>query len=359
MLAAVYWIVLILNIILVFNNKKSKIILVIDFLLAFILFYGNTANNDFEYYLRMYNERIWRSKYEIGFSFFMDVCHKLGLSYNVFLGCLWCLFGALIIKVYSKYSNNYPFLFSLYFLYFIFIDVVQIRSFCACSLLTVAFFYYIKGNRLMSLIIVLLSASFHVQMLFFLPLMFLSSESILNQKMIKKGGGVIFILCILIFVLGLKNSVLSSLASFFVSFLGDKDKSVYFETTTRYGFILYFLIHLASIYATFNIRKRIKATIPSDEETIELLNKIITIEMYCMICFPLIMINMNFFRLYKAIIFINIIGWIYGIEKLKENKFNYSWCLALAFLSVALYRIPLIQGNSQIEVILNNNLLFQ
>lgn len=354
MLSYLYYALMILNFLLILFKSKPKIILYIDFLFALILFYGNTANNDFQYYLNMYNNGLFRTSYEIGFNAIMDICKAIGITYNHFLAILWCLFGTLIVFVYSKFSDNYSLLFFVYFSYFIFIDIVQIKSYCAGTLLLISLYYKFYGKKKYSIIFFIGSVLVHFQMLFFIPIIFMNLNKSLNKKTVKYCGIGILLICILMFVLGMKTSIISVIGMKLLSIIGGEDKISYFGTQSRFGFLLYFALHIFSVLTTLYIKNRFDKYGFSNENYIFLENCLV-VQMYCFFCFPLIMMNMNFFRLYKAVFLFSVCSWGMGIHILNREKYRYFDCCILILISAFIYRFPLVQGNDQISIILNNN----
>lgn len=346
----------IINFFFVLIRKKPFILLPVNIIFVVILVYGTTKTGDYAIYELMYTTGYSRNTIEVGYNFWTDVCNALGMTFNQFWLSLVIIFGAVILWVFSKFSNNYPLFFSLYYIHMIFIDIVQIRTFCVGSIFTLAIYFLFQGKRKIYMLLLLLAVSFHIQILFFAPLVFFDFTKQLTIKFIKWSGGIMLGLCAFLFLIGNKMTFIANMGISLISSLGSDTKTVYFNTTTRFGFLLYFALHLGAIAVTYYCRSKVRDS-QSHNEVIDFCNKCLTLQMYCIFCFPLIMINMNFYRLYRVIYIVNYISWAMILDSMKTTRQYYKSVFAI-FAATLLYRLPLVHGNNQIEIILNNNKFF-
>lgn len=360
MLMYTYIVVLILNIIMLLLKRKSKLILILDFIFIFLMFYGTTTTNDYQYYLLMYEKGLSRTSYEIGFNFLLDITKMLGLSFQGFMGFVWIFFGGIILFVFSRYSNNYPLFFTCYLIYIAFIDIVQLKSFCASALLLCAFHFQFKNNKILFLLFNILAASIHIEMIFFLPLVFFDTVLLKSEAFLKKSGVAILVLCVFFFFeRNTLNRLVNTIGIIFMSPIDELEKTGYFSTTGNFGFLLYFSLQFAIIIATNYGRKKLKADRRYNIINLEIIRKIQLVQLYCLFSFPLIMVNMNFYRLYRVIAYVNFIAWAIELDNFKGTTVNYYKSLFVILLTNVFYRIPLVQGNNQIDIILDNNSLIK
>lgn len=357
MLEIIYWIVLLINIFLLFLKRKPKSVLIIDFIFVFILFYGTTTNNDYNYYVLMYEQGINRTVYEVGFNLILDVIKITGLSFQGFIGMLWVVFGGLILHVFMKYTKNYPLFFTCYLIYIVFVDITQLKSFCASAVLLYALYFYSVNKRMLFIFFDILAATIHIEMLFFLPLVFFNNN-MKSHKFFKRCAQAIIATCVIFFFFREPlNSLIESIGTLVISILGNTEKSGYFITQSNYGFLVYFALHIAAIIATYNVkRKSGKCMISQETNKIkQLIETTELIQFYCLFSFPLIMMNMNFYRLYRVTIYFNFIAWATILDTFVNATIGYYKCIFTILLANIIYRIPIIQGNDQIDIILNNN----
>ena len=356
MLMALYIIILIINIFLLIVKKYPKFVFLIDFLFFLLLFYGTTSTNDYSYYVLMYEKGLNLTSYEIGFNTILKLIQYTGVSFQGCMGIIWVIFGGIIIFVFSRYTKNYPLFFSLYLIYLVFIDIIQIKSFCATAILTLAFHFYFSGKKIKYLFFTIVAASIHIEMLFFIPLIFLNSSKLKSQKFVKRCGQGILVTCVIFFFArDFLNSIISHYGISLINALGGSDKTVYFMTSTNIGFLLYFVLHLVTIYITFFLKKKSSMSNFAILNKCKMIEQVQLLQFYCLLCFPLIMVNMNFYRLYRVTSFANYIAWAYILEKNMGRTIGYYKCLLMVLLSNILYRIPIVQGNDQIHVIINSN----
>lgn len=356
MLIYIYYIMIVMNMICVLLKSKPKMFLVINYAFAFLLFLGTTDNADYKNYAYMYANPIYRTPYEIGFNFFMDICNAIGLPFEYFLGIVWLVFGTIILYVFSKLSDNYPFFFLMYFSYMIFIDITQIKSFCATAILTLALYYYSKQKKIASLCLIVTALLFHIQCLFFLPLIFINPEKIITNKFIKNIIVMVSAVGMLVFLLINNIDLIGTFSNQLMVSIGLDIKQEYFIKSVHWGFLVYMPQHIASILATYYCKKKIIYSDIKNREAINtLLNKCLLIQIYCVLIFPFLTINLNFFRLYKMTNFITYAAWAAVLDSFKKTTRNYYKCLCMMLLSVLLYRIPLVQGNDQRKIILISN----
>jgi hypothetical protein len=273
-----------------------------------ILLFGGIYNcADDEMYLTMYNyiKLHGLTAYattEVGFTFFVFLCTKIGLSYKIFRTIIAVIGLLLIQKTVLEYSKKYSFVFILYFIYPFLLDVVQIRNFLAASIVIFSMPYLAQNSRkgdIKYLIGILIAVSIHYMAIFFLPFLWVNRYSVNNLA--KIAIHIVPVLCILTSTQVIPNFVRSIVGDT----LGD-NISVYFQRA-NWGFILLWFRQLAFTVLTYYCYLLIKES--DIDETWKMLNTvIIKLNIYLIIvCFPLIMFNGNFFRLLRPMLLLNYI----------------------------------------------------
>lgn len=379
MLTGIYLALIGINIGCLIAKKQPMLMLPLNYLFSCILFYGNTTNADYINYVYMYNHIGPRNSYEPVFNLLMDICQRLGMSFDLFILILWLIFGTIALYVFSRYSRNFPLFFSLYYVYQIFLDIVQIRSFCAYALFTLAVHFWLSRKKVLYLITLTLAALIHIELFFFLPLVFFNVDKSfslrkfnisylfrpefwkkkISLRLVKGIAFAVFALCFVIIITGMRTSILSNVGLRLLALLGAETKVLFFKNRASYGVLLYLIIHLATLGVTYYLRSMMQKYSNSllVSQKAKIMTAIILIQWYCVLCFPLIMINMNFYRIYRGLYLLNFAAWAMVLDSLKRNHTYYK-CLILAGLVTMLYRIPLVQGTPQIPIILNNNFFF-
>lgn len=366
MAEVIFWILLSINIGCVLVKKSPWFIVPINLIYNFTIVYGTTTNADYWVYKANYETGYLRSSVEIGYNLCMDLCNKVGCDFNQFLLVMSVVFMTILLITFSKYSSNYALFFSVYLIYHLFIDLIQIRYFYAGVLLSVAVLMLFKGKKWIGGILLLASCTFHASMFFFLPLLFLDFEKGLSVKVVKRSAEVVFAICILSFLVGNRFETIINMGLSIVDHMGASasEKSTYFETTTHFGWILYFALHFAIMFTTYYWRSKLRMIRNSNncsleehervDNCIKLCTNILTLQFYCIYSFPLIMINIHFYRFYRCTFYLSALCWAACADRMKRSSAYYK-SIAVTFISVLLYRIPLVQGIDRIDEILDNN----
>lgn len=360
-----FWVLFSIDIVCVFVKRSPWFIVPVNLVYLFVITYGSTSP-DYWVYKITYETGYLRSSVEIGYNLCMDICNKIGCDFDQFLLVMAVLFMSILLITFSRYSKNYALFFSVYLIYHFFIDLIQIRYFYAGVLFTVSVMMLIKGKKMIGGILLLASCTFHASMIFFLPLLLFDFDKRLSIKFIKRSSEMIIALCIVMFLLGKNFTPLVNVGINIVDHMGASAsaKSMYFETTTRFGWILYFMLHFAIMFSTYYWRNKIyrirnKSECSATElekldNCIKLCTGVLTLQFYCIYSFPFIMINVHFYRFYRCTFYLSALCWAMCSDQMKRT-IDYYKSVALTFTSLLLYRIPLVQGIENIKDILDSN----
>jgi hypothetical protein len=287
--------------------KSNKIALISTLVIMVFLFGGMSKCADDIMYQNMFNYMkahgltIYATT-EFGFTFFVFLCTKIGMSYKIFR-TLIAITGLLLIqKTAIEYSKKYSLVFILYFIYPFMLDTIQIRNFLAASIVIYSFSFLAentkKGDR-KYFIGILIAFSIHYMAIFFLPFLFIKKNSVNYLATIALH--LVPILCILTSTPVIPN--------FVRSIVGDQlaaSIAMYFQRA-HWGFLLLWARQLAFTVLAYYSYLYVK-TRDVDERWKDLNTVIIKLNIYMIIiCFPLIMFNGNFFRLLRPMLFLDYI----------------------------------------------------
>ena len=261
----------------------------------------------------------------------------------------------------------------MYFTYQYFADLDLLRNFIMRAFLTAGIYMLVKRKKIPFVVCVFIAFLFHRTALLYLPLVFFDVDKALSKKIIKSFVTVIITLCIIGFVFGNNWSWIINIAA---PILGENSQklSYYFTTKTRLGFLIYFVLYIYNystiILSAYNGDTNISY---SDGKTViiktagrdvqgekvriqnnELFLWSKYINLYCLLSFPLIMMNENFYRIFNNIYFINLIYYSKVLDSYNSTTSEYYFRVIQFFVGNLLYRLPFVQGNDQKKFILMN-----
>lgn len=363
----IYYIVILLNLVCLLTNKKNKFIQVISFLFIIVLMAGNTWNGDYigyENYYNGYADPHFQDEYGINLVF--AVGNAIGVSYQcvlffIFLVCL--LINSYVAK---KMDSNMHVFYGVYLVFGILADTVVMRNYIALTFLTLAIYHMLNNNKKCFLIYLCIAFLFHKTMLFFFPLILINLNNKDMRKIIKYFGTTIVMLCFLVFALGGRFQFLALIIA---NIMGYGEGNIYLTGTTRYGFLLYFMVHLATIFVIYmskmTLVKRYERSVSIDERLelenkITVLEKMLTINFYVIAIFPLIMISVQMHRIYRNILIVNICSLGLTSNSFSNNKVSKSYYQYLAWilLFTVIWRVLYIFENPTCyKAIMENNLI--
>ncbi len=363
MLFLLYCIIIALNVICLLFNRRSKIIQFISFVFLLILMAGNTYNNDYWAYFTEYingNDIYFEKEY--GLRFIFGIGNLFGLSYQTFLFVVFacCLITHCYIA--RRMNVNLHIYLCAYLIFGFITDTVVLRNFIALTLLSVALYMMYQKKKIKSILFMALAFLFHKTMLFYVPLLFINFKSLNIKKLIKFGATIIIGLCTVAFMFGSRFEFVGEFISTHV--LG-VESNAYLSTTTNYGFLIYFAVQLISTLSIYIASKLIDNGSINEVERNDVrgfLDFTFILNLYVIISFPLLMMSVAMYRLFRNIFVLNLIalGSVAGSYKNKTITSKYGKLMLVVFTFCLVWRVlyffELPMGFSQI---IENNILFK
>lgn len=359
MLLVLYCVLIVINVLCLLLHKSSKLICIISIVFLIILMAGNTYNYDYAGYENVFNgikDIHFQSEY--GLNFLILIGGLFGLSFQEFLFFIFTSCLLLIIYVGKKANADIHFVCTIYLIFGYIADTVVWRNFIAISFLTCALFCIVKKKRFEGFIFMMLALLFHKTMLFYFPLLIINYENLNIKRIAKIGAALVLALCGAAFIIG---SRFERLAGLLTNILYDGKTSIYLNTSTRYGFITYFAVHLFTVFTIYQSKKLFCIYENRDPDTVKLLNFCYIVDLYVIICFPMVMISTVMNRLFRNVMVFNLIslGAVFNnFEKNMVSKRYYRF-LSVVLLYAALWRILYVFDIPEaVNQIMTNNLLF-
>lgn len=335
MLCGVYILNIIINLMLVFLHRKSKLYGVVNYFLFLYILCGNKKIADYMNYYISYNSPSLNELIEFGYGLLIQIGKSLSLDYSIFRMILNIFFLTILFLIVNKNMKNPHLFFFFYSLFLIFMDAIQIRFFWSGCLILVGIHIYSIRSRWYILKIGLLlgwSILIHSGMIsFFLLFLFvLASDNILIIKKYYKFLGIIILLICFYFL----NSIDFQDYSYWIS---QTRLRRYLYTRTGWGFIVPWSIQFVQFIRirTIYIQKN-KFNYHNQKRT-EILYKI---SFVAFLFLPLYLVNLNFYRVERVILFLFLYMGIavYQQEKLK-NRFLIVFFVLMECLIWLLYEI--------------------
>lgn len=340
--------------------KKSKLLTWIMLLIAIVLIGGSSFNADYYSYENNYfsiGNGLENWDFEFGFQLINKLAYKLGFSYQDFRIIIALIGMLLIYQTVKKFTQNTAYVMSLYLIYPLILDTIQIRNFFAMSIVIYGMRYIISLEKyyLKFIIAIALATSIHATMAFYLAFLLVSLKN--NQKMISVVVSISVLSTILM-------PYIIKTASFFIA--SDKISTYFYTETsilTQIGVFIYFfysiyiIVFLETILSKLDVKKMkyadtVEEKILSDSRNSEIndmliIDKktIVSINIIALLSLPLVINNLNFFRLYRNIFIINYIYYAVYFESDKKTYNSYfAQLLVLVLIVVSfillIYLVP-------------------
>lgn len=232
------------------GRKFSKRYLVLYLgliILAWILYAFSTDGPDYHVYEAWYNytdtTNAVITRFEIGFSTFLFICVRIGISYQQTLMLLSGIGFILISFSLLQYCKRPILAFLLYMFYPFIFDVVQIRNFISFAIVFFSIRYlrhFSKKNLVLYIALIILATSFHTSSIFYL---FFLTAYMKEYKSIVR-------LSVLTAILIVGVSLIAP--SFFYRLLNALGNEIYLESGSTYvkiiGYGLFALLAIVLMY---------------------------------------------------------------------------------------------------------------
>lgn len=352
----------IINLWLAYKKQYSKVITIIT-LVAILVFMAGagpdyaTENKSMDYvnYERRYNDI---DKVGLGYNiqFGYTIIQKIGVLFR--LDFFWfrfmvigiCLF-ALYFFLIKKYTHNANFVLAFYLLYPMIIDSEQLRNFVAMTIVLVSIRLLGRSSaiyRVMYLGMVGIAGTFHTAFLFYLPLVFVTNKK--NSRFTKAiAASSLFMMAVMI----LNNNKLP-FADFIIETIDDRRVTRYLSSSTTLGFVMPLVLTISSIVLVLWAKrisdrdmKRYRGNSllyvqnEVSEARIRYENNFITlifwINLLSSFFFPFFIITLQFYRLPRNLLLLNIITYAIAINKLKKESLHRIIFIGSAVVSMMLW----------------------
>lgn len=291
--------------------------------------------NYFYRYLESPNQDFFAS-YEPGYAIIQKVGNYISLSYSEFRFTVSLISLFLINSFANKFSSKASYGFFLAYLsFYIFIDSEQFRSFFSFSVVLFGLgrilFDEKKINKVYFILSILLASTIHISSLAFLPLYLITFK---NQRSINRLVAFFTVLtCMFIFVGG---NNLAFIKSILLTVTDGSDRvSQYGESRVRFGFLFPVSLHFLALMFLYFCHCKLKmknVSLVQLEGNLgdirKLFKYIVAINLVSFLYFPLYMFNLQFFRLGRSIMLIDIMFFCLLASNFKSisyiNKLSWS-----------------------------------
>lgn len=321
---------------------------IVTLIYIIILMGGNGSNPDTTIYYNMYNSGYFFYK-DIGFGIVIDFCKKtLGLNIEQFRLVMAVLGLSIMHKVVNKYVLNPMTYYFLYFLYPFMMDVVQMRNFLMMCVMMVAFDALLDRSKkgiVKFLILNLVAASLQKTALVYLPLVFIHRVD--KKKFVKCLFGMAAVISL---VCGFNESVVNSIAGFLLSNISDNlsGSAGFFVRNTNFGWLILWgeqVVNVLLVYWSKRMTEKYETQYRKNtclfkveyNRIIDFYDFLLWVNIYLFIFCPLYVLNINFYRIMRNIMVINLMGYSMSIKSSRIWKKNYRILYGIAIWSYALF----------------------
>lgn len=340
MLYFLYYLLLFANIIQSLARKRSVLLLIVTLVFLFFLFFSNDASGHDHYLYKLGFENADQELgFEILYTAIVSGIKGLGItSYNVFL-CIYfviCMtlqcFG---MRGYLKLSHP---LLALYMVFIFPQWAIAIRIFLALSIVIFSLSYLFKGKWFYYVCGVILATAVHFSIApLALLALFFSHASIIKMEKAEYRSKILGILLPFFLVLSIasyffaESTVYGTTTVLLSSVMGsdatldiDNKISSYFESKTKLGFMIFFVIYAINLLMAIEMRKVAAKSVFMDDC---ILRKVAfagaSINLFLSFTLPLVVLNLVFGRLMALGSVVNMITlsrYLVRFRQLQQNS---------------------------------------
>jgi hypothetical protein len=316
MLYFLFIVLFLINLRLGLRKKHSNYVYYITFIFLWILIAGNTVNPDLISYNNIYYGD--NLSIEYGFVLLTSIGRYFNLKYETFVFIISFLSLVLVFYSIKLYTKNINFVIAFYMIYPFVIETVQFRNLIASSVLIFSLKYLLRDgfkNKIKYLILILIAGSLH--QLFYLYIIFLLIKLKNKKKVIISLIIVVIVISLIIFLNGNQVPFLNQL-----TIISEGKLERYFSIPLRYGFLVNWSInsiYVLLIYLSKLFMEKYNDSYNKNEINFYVLS-IFWINVLTILFFPLYMLNVNFYRLYRNISLINYIVFAIVIDAIIKKK---------------------------------------
>lgn len=281
-------------------------------------------------------EVAYSETYEKGYLFLEKTFKRIGFSYIEFRYFLLLIIFSFYFKLFSFFKVRKSYLLFFYLFFSLFIDSVQFRNFFAFSFVLLGIRYLFEGSKkgvFTYVFCVVIASSIHISMFVYIVFAILGFRNYKNYvKVIVKGS---IVLCVFIFLLGNKISLINNVFGFISS---AERLDGYRNSATKLGFVYPFILHLMGVLVMYLIRKKVNFyKYEFNVSEVRIIDLIFFTYLLSIVFFPLYMSNLQFIRLSRNLLILSFLGYSIYKDKflikdsllLKVDSVNVAFCLML------------------------------
>lgn len=310
---------IIINLTLAFLKIKIPFLSFVSYTYLLLFFVGSRNTVDLYNYIVGFDITQHISGTQYLFYLPMNFCKDIGLDFFDFRLIYSILAIYLIDRCLLKIDVNRHYFIGSYLCYLAFMDNIQIRNFFASTFFYVACSYLLlqeKKWRLKFSLWTFLSSLIHTSFLVYFVFL-LVPHNIKNEIKNKyKNSNSVKIVFIASFIFTLFFLFNRDISQDIVSVLSSVDAGrmeIYSKLATNWGGILYALINIITTLfsvALYRINLKSKVADSIKERNLTILGVIVTINILATAFLPFIIMSIEFYRLLRNLMVVNIIGFI-------------------------------------------------
>lgn len=327
------------------KNRKLKNILLLAFIIhSSYLVISSQNNADYDAYFRAYNSG-GGNTFEFGFNLLIKIFNSMGANYSIFLLSIY-LFG-LYLRYFSikRLRGNCNYIFGLFYLFPFPVDVVQIRTFLALSIIIFGMTYILSDkyqDKLKFIIFVLLASSIHTVSFIMLFMLLIGK---FNKKFKKILLYVAFIVSSVFIIDLLINNFTSDILKMLLSLISSEKTNIY----AKGGFTVTYLFYIFCLVCNVIILRSSKIILQKRGFVdIEFVNRVYDINKISLILLPLYLIIGSVYRAPRSLFFINYFIFSAVNECFKpktKSKYGYNLAIYTYLTIVYLFEIVITRYN--------------
>lgn len=347
MTITLFLILVITNLWLAYNKQYSKIITILT-LVAILMFMAGagpeyaTENRSLDYinYERRYNNIT-----NVGITYDIQIGYTIIQKIGAFLGLNFFWFRLTVIAicliilyffVIKKYTNNVHYFLTFYLMYPMIIDSEQLRNFIAMTIILSAINLLRKKTsiyKILYFLMVILAGTIHTVFLLYLPLIFITQTD--NNWFTKLVTACSLGLMGIMFLNGNKIPFADTI----IAIMDEERITRYLSSSTSLGFVMPLILTISSIILVYWSKKisdtekyRLqKLTLMNPDIIINenrlliennFVNLVFWINLLSTFFFPFFMITIQFYRMPRNLLILNLVTYSITINKLKKDSLH-------------------------------------
>ena len=335
--------------------KKSKILILLDFLLLFILLGFSYGPYDTMIFIdRFENYKHYTDFTESLFNLLVEFGHNLNLNYRGFMIVTSVIELFLLFKFIKKNTNNSCYVIGLFIIYPMVLMFEQLRFFMALTIVLVGAIDGIinkeKYYKIRAVIFICIASLIHSSSIFYL--IFLLCDMLSTKKI----AIISLVLCVLLSSL----SVIVPVMNIVANFVGEEKLDIISSEVTRlnenYGRSFLVFIIILMFYLQYLFMKKdtyFWSNLINDKDKL-FITRILKMNILCLICIPLTMfVSPAFYRMPQSIVLLNYLVFSKYITSygLKMRKKEFIFILLNVFYAILLL-VLLVHTKEASELIL-------